>query len=209
MALLQAFDLEPRKLPLQQRSQATFDAVVEACARLLPELGYAGITTNHMAETAGVGVASLYEYFPGKDAVIAQVAARLVQRVMTRLGVVMTTLLQAEPEARPMRQWMQAIYDTLQKEKKLVAVFVYQIPYTNQLPVIKGLRPLLMQFSQSARQHAGARIPVPPSQASLLLINNLVSSTLLQLLLDPPEDVSRDEVLDALSLRVESWLEQG
>lgn len=209
MALLQAFDLEPRKLPLQQRSQATFDAVVESCARLLPELGYAGITTNHIAETAGVGVASLYEYFPGKDAVIAQVAERLVQRVMARLGMAMATILQAEPDARPMRQWMQAIYDTLQKEKKLVAIFVYQIPYTNQLPVIKGLRPLLMQFSQSARQDAGARIPVPPSQASLLLINNLVSSTLLQLLLDPPEDVTREEVLDALSLRVESWLEQG
>ncbi|MDQ8038043.1 MAG: hypothetical protein REI12_11520, partial [Pedobacter sp.] len=68
---------------------------------------------------------------------------------------------------------------------------------------------LLMQFSQTARQDAGARIPVSPSQASLLLINNLVSSTLLQLLLDPPEDVTREEVLDALSLRVESWLEQG
>ncbi|MDQ8038007.1 MAG: TetR/AcrR family transcriptional regulator, partial [Pedobacter sp.] len=179
MAQLQAFDLEPRKLPAQQRSQATFDAVVESCARLLPELGYAGITTNHIAETAGVGVASLYEYFPGKDAVIAQVAERLVQRVMTRLGVAMTAILKAEPQARPMRIWMQAIYDTLQKEKKLVAIFVYQIPYTNQLPVIKGLRPLLMQFSQTARQDAGARILVSPSQASLLLINNLVSSTLL------------------------------
>lgn len=208
MPSLQAFDLEPRKQPVQQRSQATFDAVVQACARLLPELGYAGITTNHIAEAAGVGVASLYEYFPGKDAVIAQVAVRLVERVMARLAQAMSSVLQT-PDARPMRQWMQAIHDTLHKEKKLVAVFVYQVPYTNQLPVIRGLRPLLMQFSRAARHDAGARIPVPPSQVSLLLINNLVSSTLLQLLLDPPDDVTREEILDTLSLRVESWLENG
>ena len=54
----------------QRRAQLTFDALVEACARLLPELGYAGVTTNHVAEAAGVGIASLYEYFPGKDAIV-------------------------------------------------------------------------------------------------------------------------------------------
>lgn len=207
--MTQTLDLEPRKRPAQRRSQATFDALVEACARLLPERGYAGITTNHMAETAGVGVASLYEYFPGKDAVIAQVAERLVERVMARLGEAMPAILQAAQQAQPMRLWMQAIYDTLQAEKELVAVFVYQIPYTNQLPSIRGLRPLLMQFSEAARQHAGQRIRVPPTQASLYLIINLVSSTILQLILDAPEDISAAEILDALAERVERWLEQG
>jgi len=54
----------------------------EQARRLLPELGYAGTTTNHIAERAGVNVASLYEYFPGKDAIVAQVAERLVERVL-------------------------------------------------------------------------------------------------------------------------------
>lgn len=207
--MTQTLDLEPRKRPIQQRSQATFDAIVQACARLLPQYGYAGITTNHMAETAGVGVASLYEYFPGKDAVIAQVAERLVARVMSRLSEAMPAIMQTAPEQQPMRLWMQAIHDTLQKEKELVAVFVYQIPYTNQLPSIRGLRPLLMHFSEAARQRAGSRIRVPPSQAGLYLIINLVSSTILQLILDAPEDMTAAEILDALAERVERWLEQG
>ena len=55
------FALRPRKLPAQRRSQQTFDAIVEAGTQLLPLLGYAGTTTNHIAERAGVNIASLYE----------------------------------------------------------------------------------------------------------------------------------------------------
>ena len=49
----QPFDLTPKKLPKQARSRATFDAVVDACALVLPQQGYAGTTTNHIAEAAG------------------------------------------------------------------------------------------------------------------------------------------------------------
>ena len=33
-----------------------------------------------------MNIASLYEYFPGKDAIVAQVAERLVERVLQRLS---------------------------------------------------------------------------------------------------------------------------
>ena len=72
----QPIDFAPKKLPSQQRSRETFEAVIGACTWLLPRRGYAGTTTNHIAERAGVNIASLYEYFPGKDAVVAQVAER-------------------------------------------------------------------------------------------------------------------------------------
>ena len=77
----QDVDLAPKKRPVQERSRATFEALVDACALLLPERGYAGTSTNHVAARAGVNIASLYEYFPGKDAIVAQVAERLVDHV--------------------------------------------------------------------------------------------------------------------------------
>ncbi len=73
-----AFDMtaddrvEPRKTPTQERSQATFDAIVEAAARILRDRGTDGLTTNHIAEVAGVSVGSLYQYFPNKEAIVAQ-----------------------------------------------------------------------------------------------------------------------------------------
>jgi AcrR family transcriptional regulator len=65
-----ADQLRPRKRPVQARSRRTVDAVLKAAAQVFTRRGYAGATTNHIAERAGVSVGSLYEYFPSKDALL-------------------------------------------------------------------------------------------------------------------------------------------
>ncbi len=62
---------QPRKSPRQQRSQQTVETILQATARVLAQHGYAGTNTNLIAETAGVSVGSLYQYFPNKNALIA------------------------------------------------------------------------------------------------------------------------------------------
>lgn len=63
---------DPRKRPHQARSVATFEAILEAAARILESLGFAGFNTNAVAELAGVSIGSLYQYFPSKDALIVE-----------------------------------------------------------------------------------------------------------------------------------------
>ena len=60
----------PRKLPRQERSQATVEAILTAAAHILSEEGYGRFTTNRVAELAGVSIGSLYQYFPNKEALI-------------------------------------------------------------------------------------------------------------------------------------------
>jgi len=181
---------------------------VEACTRLLPERGYTGTTTNHIAERAGVGVASLYEYFPSKDAIVAQVAERLVQRVIARLAAGAPRVA-AEGEDRAVRLWIELIHDTVARERNLVAVFLYQVPYTNQLDPIRAIGARLLELSQQVREHAAGFVRADVSDATLHLLINLVTSTILQLLLDPPEDVTRRELLDELTVRVEEWIRES
>ncbi|NVK15785.1 MAG: TetR/AcrR family transcriptional regulator [Rhodobacteraceae bacterium] len=61
----------PRKQARQARSRATQEAIVEAAARILEIAGREGLTTNAIAERAGVSIGSLYQYFPNKEAVLA------------------------------------------------------------------------------------------------------------------------------------------
>jgi AcrR family transcriptional regulator len=68
--------LSPRKTPRQERSRATVEALLEAAADILVRHGYAKLTTNRIAERAGVNIASLYQYFPGKDAIVAELRRR-------------------------------------------------------------------------------------------------------------------------------------
>lgn len=63
--------LDPRKKARQTRSKITFDAIVEAAGILLKEHGLKGLTTNKIVDKAGVSIGSLYQYFPGKEAILA------------------------------------------------------------------------------------------------------------------------------------------
>ncbi|MDZ7926350.1 MAG: TetR/AcrR family transcriptional regulator [Agrobacterium sp.] len=72
-----------RKEPRQERSKATVDAVIHAAARILSDCGWAGFTTNRVAETAGVSIGSLYQYFPDKISIVEAVRHRHLQDCLT------------------------------------------------------------------------------------------------------------------------------
>jgi AcrR family transcriptional regulator len=67
---------DPRKKPMQTRSVATVDAILQAGARVLAREGYEGAGVNRIAQLAGVSIGSLYQYFPSKEALVAAVVRR-------------------------------------------------------------------------------------------------------------------------------------
>ena len=71
---------EPRKQPRQARSRALVEAILDATERLLAQEGTEATTTTRVAEVAGVSVGSLYQYFPSRDALLAAVIERRVER---------------------------------------------------------------------------------------------------------------------------------
>lgn len=71
----------PRK-PRQQRSKSTVESIVAAALIVLGEEGPKACSTRKIAERAGVGVGSLYEYFADRDAILQAVGARLVDDVV-------------------------------------------------------------------------------------------------------------------------------
>jgi len=61
---------QPRKKPRQARSRYMVEVILEAAARVLEEEGAHQFTTNRVAERAGVSIGSLYQYYPGKAALL-------------------------------------------------------------------------------------------------------------------------------------------
>jgi AcrR family transcriptional regulator len=87
--------LRPRKRPVQDRSRATVDAILDAAARVLVQAGYGGFTTNAVAARAGVSVGSLYQYFPNKEALLAELTARHVAALEQGFEAVMSRVADA------------------------------------------------------------------------------------------------------------------
>jgi AcrR family transcriptional regulator len=72
--------LKPRRAPSQPRSERMVATLLEAAAQVLETRGLEGFNTNAVAQRAGVSIGSLYQYFPGKDALTIALLARENER---------------------------------------------------------------------------------------------------------------------------------
>lgn len=70
---------ELRKSPIQHRATATFDAILEAAAHILAQGDADTLTTNKIAERAGVSIGSVYQYFPNKSAIVRALIERQIK----------------------------------------------------------------------------------------------------------------------------------
>ncbi|HND86393.1 MAG TPA: TetR/AcrR family transcriptional regulator, partial [Pseudobdellovibrionaceae bacterium] len=71
------------KLPVQKRSRETVASIKESATRLLVTVPYHDITTDKIAEMAGVSIGSLYQFFANKEAIISAVMDDLIVRDLT------------------------------------------------------------------------------------------------------------------------------
>ena len=74
--------LEPRKSPVQARSAASVDAILEATLQVLLLVGKERLTTTRVALRAGVSVGTLYQYFPNKSALLQAALKRHMAEVL-------------------------------------------------------------------------------------------------------------------------------
>src|ERR1700693_5836909 len=73
--------LQPRKSPVQARSAASVDAILEATIQVLLSVGKERLTTTRVALRAGVSVGTLYQYFPNKSALLQAVLTNHLESV--------------------------------------------------------------------------------------------------------------------------------
>jgi len=73
--------LEPRKSPVQARSAASVDAILEATTQVLLREGKERLTTTKVALRAGVSVGTLYQYYPNKSALLQAALKRHLDEV--------------------------------------------------------------------------------------------------------------------------------
>ena len=178
--------LSPRKRPTQERARRTYHAILEAGARILERQGYEALTTNHVADLAGVGIASLYEYFPeqaragrGDRAPRARGAARgsrpkhaadhhvTAPASRSRRGSARCTR-----PSRSVAAWSRVI--------------VQEVPFLWEIPAVESARTMLFALARSTRE-LGASVGTPPlPDAMIYLLATMTGAAVLEAVLRPP-----------------------
>ena len=101
-ALKESKQLEPRSLPVQERSRETVSQILETAAELVDEVGVVGFTTNLLAERAGIRVRTIYRYFPSKLGILRALIIHLNDDSEERLK-------QLSDFADPERDWRELV----------------------------------------------------------------------------------------------------
>ncbi len=75
--------------------------MLDACAQILDESGYDGLSTTRIAQRANVAIGSVYQFFPDKQAVAQALALRNLERFGERIGALL--------EHGPAGRWSQIV----------------------------------------------------------------------------------------------------
>lgn len=81
-----------RRLPTQARSRERVERILDAAAGLVVTEGVEGLTTRSIADSAGLPVASLYQYFADKEAVLLALCERDMAEMDDQVATDLATL---------------------------------------------------------------------------------------------------------------------
>jgi AcrR family transcriptional regulator len=76
-----------RRRPQQRRARLTVEAILDAAIKVAKQDGVSAVTTNRVAELAGVSIGSVYQYFPNKQAIFTGLYQRHVEQIEGMVGL--------------------------------------------------------------------------------------------------------------------------
>lgn len=189
--------LRARRRPRQARSQVTVSAILDATVLVLLKHRYHGCTTKLVAEVAGVGIGSVYEYFPNREALIAAVVEREVERY---LAVVRREMLATfdRPFAEALRVALGSALCELESRRDLVTLLLAEYPYVGQLAVLGDLHQRAADLAVFCLRRWGNEISVADDPATNHVLANMLFGACVSQMLRPATHVSDEALLDAL-----------
>src|SRR5262249_33345832 len=178
--------LSPRKTPRQERSRATVDALLEATTDILLREGYAKLTTNRIAERAGVNIASLYQYFPGKDAIVAELRRRHGDEQRAALRQVLAERTTGDLEST-IRSLVSMGVAGHAHAPRLHRVFTEEIPALAYRDIVAVDAPL---FDAMRRFLQAVAVDVRDIDLAMWMISTISGAVIHRAAVERPEDLS-------------------
>lgn len=197
-----------RKKPQQARSRQMVDNLIEATARVIADRGLDGTTTPAIAETAGVSVGSLYQYFDGKDALITA----LLEKLVADLARLLDQQAEAAPSV-PLREMVRsAIQLTLAFMRSNEGLYLELARNWHRLPVDHVADTLQGHILERSRlyflQHQ-LEYPIRDLPVRLFVAYNSTLFTLMRLMSQGSHTPNPEAVVDSLVDMITHLLEQG
>lgn len=193
-----------RKIPRQDRSRFTIEAILDATAQLLEIDSANSVTTNHIARHAGISIGTLYQYFPNKTAVLFALADRgrhsRAREVIDRLAILEAGTV--KEVARQIIRTLIAVYSNTRTERQLTMLMMIQkleSPGADQ--PIDDVASLL-----ASKMDSFLKVATSQSEIMSFVLSRSVMGVIRSSLLDAPHLLKEQEFEDQLVRLVTGFL---
>ena len=134
-----------RRKPQQERALEKVGLMLEAATRILDKHGLAGLTTNRVAEVAGVSIGTVYQYFNDKSELLDALAAREVQALSDSVLAALTGPAPTEPGGR-VRALVRAVLDAYGGRTGVHGLLVDHLLATHGATPLPGMREAVVRM---------------------------------------------------------------
>ena len=192
-----------RRRPKQERAQQKVELILEAATRLLERGTIETLTTNAIAETAGISIGTLYQYFDGKDAILSALADREIAALSER---VIAALKSPPPEVAGGRIGIiiNAILSTYGGRRRAHRLMIeYSLSRLN--PLHKGVVQMFVSGSIAVPGRPSGVL----SEADAFVLTHAISGVLLAFIAAEDRAPPRSDVEQAMTRMVAGYLLKG
>jgi AcrR family transcriptional regulator len=158
-----------RRKPQQERALEKVGLMLEAATRILDKQGLAGLTTNRVAEVAGVSIGTVYQYFNDKSELLDVLAERELQALKTSMLAALTGPAPTEAGGR-VRALVRAALDAYGGRTGVHRLLVEHLLARAGATPLPGMREAIVQMmSQGGIVAFDQRVrALPPADAFVL-----------------------------------------
>ena len=195
----------PRKRPRQSRSRATVDTMLEATARVLVKRGFDGLTTNLVAQTAGVSVGTLYQYFPNKAALVGALIEKHVED-MSALCLAELTRVAREPLGVAIRSVIEALIRAHAVEPELHRVLTEQVPRVGRMAKLRDIDALVHRMVAGLLATRKAELAIQDPELTAFILVSAIEAITRRATLFSPELLRDPRLVDEACMMVRRYL---
>lgn len=187
----------PRRIPQQKRSKQKVDAIIRHTLRIIEKEGYPRATTARIAKEAGIGLASLYEYFENKEDIILaalEVESAAVWRAVESGLLKINELGPIEG----MRYALRVTMSEVTRRSGSVRILLSNFPGVMRHPAIVKLNTRLEATLRFVLISMAGGSEIKSLDTKAFLLTNTVMGIFLGVATGLPEGVTEEDLIDEI-----------
>ncbi len=184
-----------KKQPAQPRARRTVERIIAATGELILSQGMEALTTNRVAEQANVNIATLYQYFPHKQALLSA----LVQTHMHDLTRTLNTMLEGLGDvsvAESTRLWATLGIQYFRQNDNLLSMLIQSQHALTALPEGKEFERRLLEAMHRFLSRQRDRLRVENLDRAIYVALHACTAILSRHLLEPVPYYRDEEIVE-------------